>query len=167
MRSPSNYRTKWSQDTTLPRLSNRHWGLLALPAVILVLMAILQIVSFSDFRDFLDEIGVGGPTATGIILIIIELWGAASLLRVGLSRAFRTVGLGLAILAVGFWFIENIYLATSGAAGQLPNSGYFGGYLTQSPGWLTVFEASAILFWVVYGAELLKPRSAGATRSEV
>ncbi|MBX4191126.1 hypothetical protein KW794_03485, partial [Candidatus Saccharibacteria bacterium] len=65
----------------------------------------------------------------------------------------------LAVLVLGFWFVENLYLATS-SGGQLPSSGFFGNYLNQQPSWWSILEATILLFWVVYAAELLKWRPA-------
>jgi hypothetical protein len=132
--------------------------MLAVPAVILAIMAILQIISFGKFKDWLDEIRVGWPAVVAVIIIIAELWGAISLLQINMNRMVRFIGVSLAVLVSGFWFVENLQIASSGGAGQLPNSGLFGKYLTQSPGWWTILEVSLLLFWVVYAAELLKWR---------
>ena len=158
MKSPVDYRSNWSGGETLPQLNSMSWNLLAIPAAVLVVMAVLQIISFSKFENWLSSIGVGWQAGVAVILIIAELWGALSLLRVPLHAAIRFVGVGLAVLVIGFWFVENLYLVSNSPVGQLANSGYFGKYLSQSPGWWTVIEATVALFWVVYAAELVKWR---------
>jgi hypothetical protein len=135
------------------------WNLLAIPAAVLAVMAILQIISFGRFKDWLDSLRIGIPVVTAILIIIAELWGAISLLRIPMHAAVRFFGITLAVLVVGFWFIENLYLATS-TGGQLPTSGFFGGYLNQQPNWWTIIEMTIMLFWVVYAAELIKWRPA-------
>ncbi len=132
--------------------------MLAVPAAVLAVIAILQIISFGKFKDWLDEIRVGGPAVVAVIVIIAELWGALSLFQISMSRILRFVGVTLAVLVSGFWFVENLQVASSGGAGQLPSSGLFGKYLTQTPGWWTILEVSILLFWVIYAAELLKTR---------
>ena len=158
MKSFVDYRANWGGTSGKPELSQRHWNMLAIPAIVLAVMAILQIVSFGKFKDWLDEIRVGWPAVVAVVVIVAELWGALSLLQLNMNRMLRFVGVSLAVLVSGFWFIENIQVAVNGGAGQLPNSGLFGKYLTQSPGWWTILEVSILLFWVVYAAELLKWR---------
>lgn len=157
MRSVTDYRSNWSGGARTPDISSANWNLLAVPAAVLAVMAVLQIISFGGFKDWLDGIRVGWPVGTAVLIIIAELWGAVSLLRIPMHAGLRFVGLALALAVTGFWFIENLYLVTA-TGGQLPNSGYFGKYLTQSPGWWTVLEATIMLFWVVYASELVKLR---------
>jgi hypothetical protein len=157
MKAVGDYRSNWSGEAGTPELSSVQWNLLAIPAAVLAVMAVLQIIGFGQFKDWLDSIRVGWPVAVAIVVIVAELWGAVSLLRVPMSAVVRFMGVSLAVLVSGFWFIENLYLATS-SGGQLPSSGYFGKYLNQQPGWWTIVEITVMLFWVVYAAELLKSR---------
>lgn len=158
MRSYRDYSSNWSGGVKTPELSPASWNVLAIPAAVLVVMAILQIISFGKFNDFLNNINVGWSAGVAVILIIAELWGAVSLLRVPMTSLVRFIGVALAVIVTGFWFVENLFLVTSDTARGLGNSGYFGKYLSQTPGWWTVIEVSIMLFWVVYAAELLKWR---------
>jgi hypothetical protein len=158
MRSLAGYRTNWGGTGSSLELNQNQWNMLAIPAIVLLVGAVLQIISFSDFKDWLDGAGVGWPAVVAVVLIVAEVWGAVSLLQVGMNRAMRWVGLTLAVLVSGFWFIKNIQEATNGTITQTPSSGFFGRFLTQAPGWWTVVEVSVLLFWVVYAAELLKWR---------
>lgn len=160
MRSYRDYRSNWSGGTKTPELAPATWNALAVPAAILLVMAILQLIGFGKFKDFLDNINVGWPVAVAIVVIIAEIWGALSLLRVPMSAMLRFWGVSLAVLVTGFWFIETLFLVTSDTAKALQNNGLFGKYLSQTPGWWTVIEVSVLLFWVVYSAELLKWRPA-------
>jgi len=161
MRSLTDYRANWGGTNGRLELQQAQWNILAIPAIVLAVMAVLQIISFGKFKDWLDSIRVGWPAVVAVVLIVAELWGALSLLQLNMNRMMRFVGLSLAVLVSGFWFVENLQLAANGGAGQLPNSGFFGKYLTQSPGWWTIVEVSALLFWMVYSAELLKWRPGG------
>lgn len=152
-------RSNWGGTSDKPELSQASWNILAIPAIILAVMAILQLISFGKFKDWLDGAGIGWSAVVAIIVIVAELWGALSLLQVGIGRAWRWLGLTLAVLVTGFWFIVNITQVTNGRITQGPNSGFFGRYLTQMPGWWTVIEISILLFWVIYAAELLKWRA--------
>jgi hypothetical protein len=158
MRSFADYRANWGGTSAKPDLSQRSWNMLALPAVVLAVMAVLQIISFGKFKDWVDEIRVGWPAVVAVAIIVAELWGALSLLQINMNSMMRFLGVSLAVLVSGFWFIENLQVASSGGAGQLPNSGFFGKYLSQSPGWWTIVEVTILLFWIVYAAELLKWR---------
>jgi hypothetical protein len=152
----STSRVKRSGDNQTPNLSRTQWYILAVPAVVLTVMAILQIISFNEFKNWLEEIRVGWPVAVAVVIIVAELLGAASLTPVNISRMLRFTGLSLAVIVTGFWFVENLQIASSGGAGQLPSSGFFGNFLTQSPGWWTILEVTVLLFWVTYAAELLR-----------
>jgi len=157
MRSYRDYRSNWSGGTKIPEATAAQWNLLAIPAAVLVVMAILQVVSFGRFKDWIDSINIGWPAVVAVVIIIAELWGALSLLRTPINNMMRFFGISLAVTVTGFWFVENLYLASS-SGGQLPSSGFFGKYLNQQPGWWTVVEMTIMLFWIVYAAELLKWR---------
>lgn len=157
MKTLGDYRSNWSGGDRTPNVSSRGWNLLAIPAAVLLVMAILQAVSFSAFKDFLDTINIGAPAVVAVAIIIAEVFGALSLLRIPMNPTLRFFGLSLAVLVTGFWFIENLFLLTS----NLPangTSGFFGKFLAQAPSWWTAVEVSILLFWVVYAAELLKWR---------
>jgi hypothetical protein len=152
MRSLSN----WSGGDKTPGVSPMGWNLMAIPAAVLFVMAILQIISFGKFKDFLDGINVGWPAVVAVIIIVAEVWGGISLLRIPMHGMLRFWGILMAVLVSGFWFIENLFLVTSETAKASGNSGFFGKYLSQTPGWWTVVEVTIFLFWIVYAAELLK-----------
>jgi hypothetical protein len=158
MKSVTDFRSNWSGGATTPGLNQAQWNALAIPAAILAVMAILQLISFGKFKDWLDGVGIGWSAIVAIVLIVGELWGAVSLLRVPMSAMVRFFGLTLSVLVTGFWFVENLYQVSSNSVGAVQNSGYFGRYLTQTPGWWSVVEATVLLFWILYAAELLKWR---------
>src|SRR5438105_11351015 len=114
MKSLTDYRANWGGANGRPELSQRHWNMLAIPAIVLAVMAILQIISFGKFKDWLDEIRVGWPAVVAVVVIVAELWGALSLLQLNMNRLVRFFGLSLAILVSGFWFIENLQIAANG-----------------------------------------------------
>lgn len=145
----------WGTPSPLPKLSDRQWGNVNLLGVVLVVMAVCQLVTFNDFKDVLNAIGLGGPTAWAISLIVAELWAAVTFFKVRLSSAFRLIGSLLAILVAGFWFVENLHLISAGAS-SAANSGFFGRYLEQAPGWWTAVEVTVLLFWTVYAVNLTK-----------
>jgi hypothetical protein len=162
MRSYRDYRANWSGGAATPDLSPANWNMLAIPAAVLLVMAILQAISFGKFKDFLDGIHVGWPALVAIVIIVAEVWGALSLLRIPMNSTMRFFGVSMAVLVTFFWFIENLFLVTSDTAKALGSSGFFGKYLTQVPGWWTVIEISLLLFVILFSAELLKwrPRTA-------
>jgi hypothetical protein len=139
-----------------PALTKTEWILAAVPAVVLLVAAILQLISFSDFTDALSAMGLPGPTAWAVCIILAELWGAAGFFKWRLSTGFRLVSHALAVAVAGFWFIENLQLVSNGLGAQLDNSGFFGRFLAQKPGWWTVAEVTVFLFLVVYKVGLLQ-----------
>lgn len=158
MKAVSDYRANWAGRSGLPELNQRHWSLLAVPAVVLLVMALLQLISFGKFKDWLDSIKVGWPAVVAVLVIIAELWGAVSLTKLNMNQGLRFFGVAAAVLVAGFWFVENAQLLVNGGYQDLHNSGFFGNFLRQTPGWWTMVEASLLLFWIVYAAELLKWR---------
>lgn len=144
----------WAQASDPAKLTNQQWNVAGLLGVIFIVMAVLQIIGFSDFKGWFKAIGFSGPAVWAVVLILAELWAAVAMFKVRLSMGFRTLSAWLAVLVAGFWFIENLRLVSEAKSGLLQNSGFFGKYLPQSPGWWTVIEATIFLFWVIYAVRL-------------
>lgn len=144
----------WSQMADPPKLTSMQWNVAGLTGVILIVMAILQVIGFGDFKDWLGSIGLGSPTTWAVCLIVAELIAAVGFFKLPLMNGLRLFSGALAVLVAGFWFIQNIRLVSDGAAGQVTNSGFFGKFLQQGPGWWTVIEATAFLILVVYSVSL-------------
>lgn len=130
-----------------PKVSNRSWMGAGVLGVVFIAMAVLQLVSFSDFKDDLDALGLAGPSTWAVLIILAEFWGAAGFFKLRLSRGFRTVSYGLAVLVAGFWFLANVQATANGLAAH--SSGFFGRFLNQTPGWWSVIEVTIFLFWVL------------------
>lgn len=144
----------WGTMAAPAKLSNQQWNITGVLGVVLVVMAILQVIGFSDFKNWLDGVGFGAPAVWAVVLIIAEVWAALGLFKLRMMTGLRMVSGALAILVAGFWFVENLRLVSEGKAGEVANSGFFGKYLTQSPGWWTVIEVTVLLFWVIYALRL-------------
>ncbi len=147
----------WTEMAAPAKLSNQQWNVTGLLGVVLIVMAILQVIGFSDFKDWFDSLGFGAPSLWAVVLIVAEVWAALGFFKLKLMNGFRAISMILAILVGGFWFVENLRLVSEGKAGQLMNSGFFGKYLHQSPGWWTVIEVTVFLFWIVYSLRLTWP----------
>jgi len=139
-----------------PMLTSEHWSLVSLLGVIFLVMAVLQLISFSDFKDVLERMGLASGATWGVCLIIAEIWAAAGLFKWRLSPMFRMASASLAVLVSGFLFIENLQAVANGTAKNLQNSGFFGRFLHQTPGWWTVIEVTILLFWVLYAIDLFR-----------
>jgi hypothetical protein len=139
-----------------PTLTTRQWVRAGIPGLIFLAAAILQLISFSDFTDALGAMGLPGPRAWAVCIILAELWGAAGFFKWRLSVGFRMVSNALAIAAAGFWFVENIQLVANDVGVKIDNSGFFGRFLAQKPSWWTVLEVSIFLFWVLYEISLMR-----------
>jgi hypothetical protein len=144
----------WAQMADPPRLTTREWNVAGLVGVVLIVTALLQAIGFGDFRDWLESIGLGSPAVWAVGIIVAEVWAAVGFFKLPLMNGFRMISSLLAILVAGFWFVQNLRLISEGAAGELSNSGFFGGFLKQSPGWWTVIEVTVFLILVTYSLRL-------------
>lgn len=148
----------WAEMSDPPKLSSRQWNISGLLGVVLLVMAVLQIISFNDFKDWFSAVGFGATSVWAVVLIVAEVWAAIGLFKLKLMNGFRAISMLLAILVGGFWFIENLRLVSETHAGTLANSGFFGKYLHQTPGWWTVIEVTVFLFWIIYSLKLTWPK---------
>jgi hypothetical protein len=139
-----------------PVLTKTQWVLVAVPGIVLFVAAILQLASFADFVDALRSMGLPGPTAWAVCLIVAELWGAAGFFMWRLSIGFRLVAYTMALAAALFWFIESVQLVTNNVGSKLDSNGFFGSFLNQKPGCWTVLEATILLFWIIYSIGLMR-----------
>jgi hypothetical protein len=137
-----------------PKLSAKQWYLTSALGVIFLVAAILQAVSFGDFEKWLESLGFGSSTVWAVGLIVAEVWAALGFFRLPLMNGFRKISSWLAILVSGFWFIQTLRLVSEGAAGDLQNSGYFGGFLAQTPSWWTVIGVTVVLLMTTYSLKL-------------
>jgi hypothetical protein len=147
----------WTKMTNPAKLTNQQWYLTSLVGVVFLVMALLQLIGFSDFKNWLESIGISAATECAVVLIVAEVLASLAFFRIPLMAGLRMLAAWLAILAGGFWFIENLRLVSDGKAGQLSSSGFFGKYLNQSPGWWTVIEVTIFLFLVVWSLYLTRP----------
>jgi len=139
-----------------PTLRDQQWNMISLLGIVLIAMAVSQLVSFNDFKAWLADAGFSGPSGWAVGIIIAEVWAAAGFFKIRLSYLFRVVSAGLALVVSGFWFVLNLQLISNGTAEALSNSGFFGRFLPQAPGWWTVLEAGILLFWTLYALGLFK-----------
>jgi hypothetical protein len=152
-----------------PALNNRQWWISGLIGSLFLLAALLQIISFNDFSENFAAMGLGRPNFWAAVLILAELWAAVGFFKIRLSLLFRKVSNVAAILAAGFWFYQSIKTVTEGngdftVSGQ-PGSiiaNFFGRFLSQTPGWWSVIEASLFLLLVLWALEAFQTNSSRA-----
>ena len=147
----------WSMEMTdPPRLSSSQWNMVGVLGIILIVMAVLQVIGFGDFKKWLEAIGLGAPSIWAVVLIVAEILAALNFFKLRLSGFARMLGWLSAIFVSGFWFVENLRLVSQNSGATLQNSGYFGKFLHQTPGWWTVVEATILIFGVLYGLEIIQ-----------
>lgn len=145
----------WSGMSAQPVLTAAQWNMASAAGIVLAVMAVLQAIGFNDFKDTLSTIGLSSsPALWAVLILVAEVWGSLGFFKIRLNNLARMLSGFFALAASGFWFYQSLKLVSAGSAGQLPNSGFFGKYLHQSPGWWTVVEASLLLFWVLYVVKL-------------
>ena len=145
----------WTKMEGPPKLSNRQWYITSFLGIVFLVAALLQAISFGDFEAWLESLGFGSSTLWAVGLIVAEVWAALGFFRLPLMNGFRKLSAWLAVLASGFWFVQSLRLVSEGAAGNLQNSGYFGGYLTQTPSWWTVIGITVVLLLTVHCLKLV------------
>src|SRR3989338_2936886 len=148
MRTAEQQLKDWSETfANPPKLSQYDSWLTSLLAVVFLAMAILQVASFNDFKSALGGLGIANsPETWAFILVVAEVWAALGFLKVRLHGLIRFFSGVFAVFAAGFWFLASAQIVTSLNVSQIFNSGFFGKYLAQQPGWWTILEASVFLF---------------------
>lgn len=146
----------WSGMSSQPKLTDQQWNTAMVLGVVLLVMAVLQVVSFSQFKNTLDSIGLtSSPALWAVLILVAEVWGSLGFFKIRLNILGRSLSTFFALAAASFWFYENLKLVSQGMTNQLTNSGFFGRYLHQAPGWWTVIEVTVFLFWVLYCLKLV------------
>lgn len=130
-------------------LGNTSLNLNTLLGALFIVMALLQALSFNNFKETLTIMDLSGPAVWAVGIILAEILAAIGLVGMAMTRQFWAVCAGAAVVVSGFWFFETLQVIASGKDVLLTNSGLFGKYLPQVPGWWTVVETSLLLFWVI------------------
>ena len=142
-----------------PNLSMQEWNMTMLLGVVFIATAILQLISFSDFKDALGALGIPSPATWGAVIVLAELWASANFFKLPLSMLFRMFSSILALTVSGFWFFETLRLVAASSSATVTNTGFFGRFLSQSPGWWTVIETTIVLFWTFWAVNLTQVKS--------
>jgi hypothetical protein len=158
-----------------PVLTNHQWFWMSLVGFVLVLMALLQLFSFSSFDGTFQALGINPHRLWAAIVIIAELWGAASLFRVRLSRGFRSISRLFAGGTALFWSAEAIRAWVQiprsevliNGSYRLPGTGFFGRFLYQQPGWWAVIEAVVLCYLILYALEISRSPQGVAAKVKV
>jgi len=161
---PKNKRSWEPVAVAPPALSNNQWLGLGIIGTILLAAGILQLFNFADFANNFAIAGINPPRLWAALVILGELWGAASFFKVRLSVAFRAVS-NFWALAVGiFWFYASVHIAAINSEVVVypsnMGSNYFGHFLSQSSGWLTIIEAAILLLAVLYALNISRRKPA-------
>jgi hypothetical protein len=142
--------------TAPPSLPRNHTGAVTLLGIVFLAMAAAQLISFNEFEVVLAIGGFSNTAGVATLLILAELLAAVGFLSLRISHLLRILSAVAAIAVSGFWFVQNLRLISEGLGGLIPNIGFFGGYLAQSPGWWTTLEATVLVFWVIYSLNLMR-----------
>jgi hypothetical protein len=140
-----------------PVLTDLQWGVAGLVGLVLILMAVAQILSIKDFEENFALQGFTETRLLSVIVILAELWAAAGLFKIRLSRLFRKVSNGAALLVGLFWFSWTAYSVT----GLIHYSGnFFGRFAGQLPGWVTIIETLVVVWLITYLVSTMHNNSA-------
>ncbi|OGL25941.1 hypothetical protein A3E49_01805 [Candidatus Saccharibacteria bacterium RIFCSPHIGHO2_12_FULL_49_19] len=156
MRTATRLKKSATTVTAPPNLPKSHSGSVTLLGLVFLAMAVTQLISFNEFEVVLAVGGFGNTSVVATILILAELLAAVGFLRLRISHLLRVLSAISAVAVSGFWFVQNIRLISDGMAGLIPNVGFFGDYLVQSPGWWTTLQTAALVFWVIYSLNLMR-----------
>jgi hypothetical protein len=158
-----------------PALENRQWFWLSLVGAVFVAMAILQLFSADDFYNIFRAEDLSAPKVWAVLVIVAELWAAASFFKLRLSDGFRMVSRFFAGAVALFWLVESMRILTQNSSHivlkdnsyRRAGANFFGRFLYQTPGWWPVIEALIFLFVVLYMLELSRPNSAPSAKLRV
>ena len=141
--------------STVSKGTNQRVDAVMLLGVVFLVMALLQVISFGSFKDWFAAVGFSSPATWAVVILLLEVIAGVGFLKIALPPMAKKVSRICAILASGFWFIENIRLV-SDTTTQYTSSGFFGKYLSQTPGWWTVIEVTILLVWTIYALDATK-----------
>jgi hypothetical protein len=148
---------RWAIESKKPpKLAEKQWNNIGLLGIVFLAMAVLQLWSFSNFKDWLTSTGMSGAASWAVMIVLFELLAAIGLFKIGLSYMARVITACAVVLTSAFWFIQNINLVNGSYGEILKNSGYFGRFLHQAPGWWTIVEVTILLAWSMYAVNLFK-----------
>lgn len=156
MKTAATLKKSVNQTTEWPKVSNAHAGAVSLLGAVFVAMAVCQLITFNEFEIALALGGLDNQTTWAIGLILAEFLAAIGFFKLRISHLLRVLSAISALAVSGFWFLLNIKLISEGMAGLLPNIGFFGDFLAQSPGWWTTVETTILLLWVIYSLDLMR-----------
>jgi len=142
--------TKW------PEVGRSHEGMVTLLGIVFLAMAITQLLTFNKFEIILYVGGLTAKTAWAVAIILAEILAAAGFFKIRISHLLRVLSAVAALSVSIFWFVYNIKLIADGLAGIVPNIGFFGDYLAQTPGWWTTLMTTVLVLWVIYALDLMR-----------
>lgn len=126
-------------------------------------LAVAQMVSFEEFVEAFRHYQLGNETftvAVAIGIIALEVFAVPFLLRLSLSRAARFVSAWFALVLPYAWTALTVHAFLANA--DVPNAGYFGGFLRLHVGsfvlvldlvWMIVV---ALSFGALGGTKVIK-----------
>ena len=148
---------RWAIESKKPpKLDERQWNNIGLLGIVFLAMVVLQLWSFSNFKDWITASGMSGASSWAVVIVLVEALAAIGLFKIGLSYMARVITATAVVLASGFWFVESVRLVSGSYLEVLKNSGYFGRFLQQTPGWWTIIEVTILLAWSMYAVNLFK-----------
>ncbi len=131
-----------------PKLSTEQWQLAGVVGVLLVSFALCQVFSFQHFTDSLQIMGLSGTSGLGVMIILMELWGAACCFRLKLSSLFRLVSATFMVLVTGLWL--EISLQALVKNNPVESLGLWGSLVGIPLNWLTVAMLAALFLTSVH-----------------
>ena len=124
--------------------------------VILIVFAVTQLFSFSDFQLLVQSywLPCGVPSASLLsgVIVIVEVFALPFLLRMKVSRLFRTVSMVLGWLVAVIWLIICLWLLLT--VNAVTNIGFLGTVFSLTPGWWSVLVSLALVIlaaWASWG----------------
>jgi len=156
MKTATKLKKSATHVTAPPNLPKAHSGAVTLLGLVFLAMAVGQLIGFNEFEVVLTVGGISSAATVATLLILAELLAAVGFLNLRISHLLRVLSAVSAVAVSGFWFLYNLKLISEGLAGLMPNIGFFGEFLAQSPGWWTTIETTVLVFWVLYSLNLMR-----------
>ncbi len=128
-------------------------------ALFFIVAAVSQLFAYENYPSIMNSYGLPGLGGLGLLLaaliVILEVFAIPFLLFMRVSPLMRLVSMVCGWLAITFWLIVSIWIATANY--YIPNAGLFGSAVPVPRGWWLFCFVVVLAVLVIYVSHAMWP----------